>query len=49
MKDYKCSCGFEFAKPGEFRNCQAFITKEGDSGVICPKCGNKYVTKEDFE
>lgn len=39
----KCSCGFKFADPGEFRNCDAFITEEGKSGVICPDCGRKYV------
>ena len=39
----KCECGFEFAKPGEFRNCGAFITNEGHSGIICPKCDNAYV------
>lgn len=40
----QCECGFKFAGPGEFRNCQAFIM-DGDSGVICPKCGKKYVNK----
>jgi len=39
----KCSCGFKFADPGEFRNCDAFITAEGKSGVICPDCGKKYI------
>jgi hypothetical protein len=39
----KCKCGFKFSGPGEFRNCDAFITKEGQSGVICPKCGTKYI------
>lgn len=38
-----CSCGFKFAGPGEFRNCGAFITSEGKSGVVCPKCGKQYV------
>jgi len=38
-----CSCGFKFSKPGEFRNCDAFITKEGNSGIICPKCNKSYV------
>jgi hypothetical protein len=33
-----CSCGFKFAGPGEFRNCDAFIM-DGKGGVICPKCG----------
>lgn len=39
----KCKCGFKFAGPGKLRNCEAFVTKEGKSGVICPECGNKYV------
>lgn len=38
-----CKCGFKFSGPGEFRNCEAFITKEGKSGVICPKCNKSYV------
>jgi hypothetical protein len=42
----KCRCGFKFAGPGEFRNCEAFITKDGDGGVICPKCKRKYVVKD---
>ena len=39
----KCECGFEFSKPGEYRNCNAFVTEKGQSGVICPKCGTRYV------
>ena len=39
----KCECGYEFAGPGEFRREQAFVTKEGDSGIICPTCGTWYV------
>lgn len=39
----KCSCGFKFALPGEFRNCDAFVTKDGKSGVICPDCGREYI------
>jgi len=38
----KCDCGFQFAGPGQFRNCQAFVWG-GQSGVICPKCGEHYV------
>jgi hypothetical protein len=38
-----CECGFKFSKLGEFRNSNAFITSDGESGVICPKCGNKYI------
>ncbi len=39
----KCSCGFQFAGAGEYRNCEAFVTKDGQSGVICPDCGKNYV------
>lgn len=39
----KCACGFKFSGPGEFRNCNAFITKKGKSGIICPICGRHYV------
>ena len=39
----KCECGFEFAGPGEFRNCEAFVTDEGESGAVCPDCGKAYV------
>ena len=43
--DYKCSkCGFQFSKPGDFRNCDAFIDKDGNSWIICPKCGRKYIS-----
>lgn len=38
-----CDCGFKFAGPGEFRNCNAFTTKQGKSGIICPGCGKTYV------
>lgn len=39
----KCECGFKFAGAGEFRNCNAFVTSDGRSGVICPDCGKKYI------
>lgn len=39
----KCQCGFQFAGPGEFRNCPAFVTTEGKSGVVCPVCKAAYV------
>ena len=39
----KCKCGFQFSGAGEFRNCGAFVTKEGKGGVICPKCNTAYV------
>ena len=26
----KCKCGFKFSGAGEFRNCEAFITKKGE-------------------
>lgn len=38
-----CECGFKFSGPGEFRNCEAFIDSQGNSRIICPKCGNCYV------
>ena len=38
-----CECGFKFADPGEFRNCEAFVTTDGMGGIICPKCGKVYV------
>ena len=44
----KCHCGFKFSKPGEFRNCGAFITDRGESGVICPKCNIKLLNSRDF-
>ena len=47
-KDHKgltCKCGFEFAGPGEYRNCEAFILG-GRSGVVCPDCGQCYVRNE---
>lgn len=42
----ECECGFRFSGAGELRNCQAFITKDGESGIVCPKCGRKYVKKK---
>jgi len=39
-----CKCGFKFSEPGEFRNCQAFITAQWESGVVCPDCGRNYVS-----
>lgn len=41
----KCECGFQFAGPGEYRNCEAFTDGMGDSGVICPECRTAYVCK----
>lgn len=38
-----CKCGFKFSGPGEFRNCAAFITAKGESGVTCPQCGVSYI------
>lgn len=40
---HTCKCGFKFAGAGEFRNCEAFITESGDSGVVCPECDVNYV------
>jgi len=39
----KCRCGFKFSGAGEFRNAEAFITKEGKSGIVCPKCNTTYM------
>jgi len=43
----KCDCGFEFAGPGEFRNCNViFVQFTGEKYPvwvsICPKCGTKW-------
>ena len=43
-----CVCGFKFAGPGEFRNCEAFVTEQGDSGVICPKCRKAWVNGQEI-
>ena len=45
----KCKCGFKFAKPGEFRNCEAFITKDGESGYTCPTCNTHYVNGKEVK
>jgi hypothetical protein len=45
----KCRCGFKFAGPREFRNCEAFITKRGESGIICPECDTKYIGDEEVD
>lgn len=37
-----CECGFKFSGPGEYRNCEAFVSN-GRSGVICPDCDNSYI------
>ena len=43
MQILTCKCGFKFSSSGEFRNCEAFATNDGRSGVVCPKCGTNYV------
>lgn len=48
MTGKKCKCGFKFAGAGEFRNCEAFITTDGKSGVTCPKCDRKYVDGQEI-
>ena len=45
----KCGCGFKFSGPGEFRNCEAFVTEDGRSGVVCPNCGRQYVCGEEVQ
>ena len=47
-KKFTCKCGFEFSGPGEFRNCNAFVTSDGQSGIICPKCETAYVNYREF-
>ena len=39
----KCTCGFQFAGPGQFRNCAAFVDGEGRSGVKCPDCEKLWI------
>ena len=41
-KGWKCECGFKFAGPGEFRNCQAYMDDKGQWWLVCPKCGKEY-------
>ena len=45
----KCKCGFKFAGPGEFRNCDAFIDENNQGGIICPKCKTAYVNGKEVE
>ena len=45
----KCKCGFKFAGPGEFRNCEAFIDSMGQGGYTCPKCGTSYVNGKEVK
>ena len=45
----KCKCGFKFSGAGEFRNCDAFVTKDGKGGVICPKCKKAYVDGQEVK
>ena len=44
-----CKCGFKFAGPGEFRNCPAFVTNDGKSGVTCPTCGISYMDGQEVK
>ena len=44
----KCSCGFQFAGPGEFRNCDAFIV-DGKGGVTCPDCGKHWLDGKEIK
>ena len=37
-----CECGFKFSNPGEFRNCEVFVTLKGKVGAICPDCNTIY-------
>ncbi len=38
----KCTCGFKFSGPGEFRNCESYRDKDGNWWNICPDCGKEY-------
>lgn len=42
----KCSCGFEFSGPGEFRNCEVYTDDKGNIIAICPRCKAKYSMKD---
>lgn len=42
----KCDCGFKFSGPGKFRNCTAYLNKEGKWVYICPKCNKEYLEKD---
>jgi len=37
-----CECGFKFAGPGEYRNCEAYLDKDDQWWIVCPKCGMEY-------
>ena len=37
-----CKCGFKFAGPGEFRNCEAYLDEDGQWWIVCPDCGMEY-------
>ena len=39
----ECACGFKFAGPGEFRNCECYLRSDGKWVNICPKCKTEYV------
>ena len=41
-KIMKCKCGFKFAGPGEYRNCDAYRDKDGQWWIVCPQCGREY-------
>lgn len=38
----KCECGFEFAGPGEFRNCESFLGQDKKWYNVCSACGNVF-------
>ena len=38
----ECECGFKFSGPGEFRNCRAYLDKDGQWWIVCPDCGKEY-------
>jgi len=51
LKQYSniCKCGFEFSGPGEFRNCEAFVTVDGMGGVLCPRCKRAYLDGKEIK
>lgn len=38
----ECECGFKFAEPDDYRNCEAFLDENGQWWVRCPECGKEY-------
>lgn len=45
----KCECGFKFAGPGEFRNCDSYMDKDGQWWNVCPKCKKEYKADQSYK